>query len=100
MLHMYHFRAIVGCISKLMIQNKEFPFYMAEHSKDVHLGNCKHNVSIVYFTNIYEFTTYNFLFIVLQSCDIVSFMSCSLIHFKFLIFYSGMVQVCEICRQK
>lgn len=65
MLHMYHFRAIVGCISKLMIQNKEFPFYMAEHSKDVHLGNCKHNVSIVYFTNIYEFTTYNFLFIVL-----------------------------------
>lgn len=36
-------RAIVGCISKLMIQNKEFPFYMAEHSKDVHLGNCKHN---------------------------------------------------------
>lgn len=52
MLHMYHFRAIVGCISKLMIQNKEFPFYMAEHSKDVHLGNCKHNVSIVNFTNI------------------------------------------------
>lgn len=36
-------RAIVGCISNLMIQNKEFPFYMAEHSKDVHLGNCKHN---------------------------------------------------------
>lgn len=36
-------RAIVGCISKLMIQNKEFPLYMAEHSKDVHLGNCKHN---------------------------------------------------------
>lgn len=36
-------RAIVGCISNLMIHNKEFPFYMAEQSKDVHLGNCKHN---------------------------------------------------------
>lgn len=61
MFHVYfYFRAIVGCISNLMIQNKEFPFYMAEHSKDVHLGNCKHNVSIVHGTwyiNLYEFIT-------------------------------------------
>lgn len=36
-------RAIVGCISNLVIQNKEFPFYMAESSNDVHLGNCEYN---------------------------------------------------------
>ncbi|XP_061171533.1 uncharacterized protein LOC133181020 [Saccostrea echinata] len=36
-------RSIVGCISNMQIQNKLFPFYMAESSRNVHVGNCDYN---------------------------------------------------------